>query len=231
LRRKFFFILCLTFLSVRIFFPAAGNLTAAETSKPLYTSYNHDKNLNKTRWKEVTRDLNYPKAEPLRQTKKKSTATKKISAGWLMYIVYAALIALLIFIITRLLRIKGNRKVENTPVKFSEELAAEELIPDAPYEKYLAEAIADGNYRIAVRFSYLITLRDLSGRRLITIAKDKTNYEYLLELIKNPVLGLFREVTYVFEKTWYGEMEITDGEFQSFENKFADLRQQINNTQ
>jgi hypothetical protein len=182
--------------------------------------------ISETEWKKTTKDLNYPETKPLEPTKKPTPA--KAAQPWVKYFVYGIIAALLIFLLIRLMRVSGNKKVTGNEIKISDMHDDDIFVPDAPLEKFLKEALTASDFRSAVRFSFLIAIRELAFKKLIVPSKEKTNYEYLRELFKNPIESIFREITHTFERTWYGEMPLTHQEYIMFEERFRNFNEQLN---
>jgi hypothetical protein len=74
---------------------------------------------------------------------------------------------------------------------------------DAAIESYLAS----GDYRSAVRFRFLKTLRLLSSAEVIAWEKEKTNRDYIYELPEY-LRAPFAELVHAFEYVWYGNFSI-----------------------
>jgi hypothetical protein len=188
------------------------------------TNYREVKHFNQSDWNRITKNHQYPKGES------KALRSNKIyqSPAWIKYVSYIVVISLLIFLIYRLLiylSIPSTKKVQTGEINIIEN----EITYDHEYlDQKLTEAIKESNLRLAVRFSYLIAIRDLSEARLIVASKDKTNYEYLLELDKHPLKIPFKNIINTFEKTWYGELIPLSSEYSKFENQFRELLSQIN---
>jgi hypothetical protein len=110
---------------------------------------------------------------------------------------------------------------------------AEEPLPDtevtdpgiAGYERYLQEAITAGDFRQAVRFLHLLTLRMMADRELIVLSKDKTNADYLRVLLKTQWYQPFVRLTRDYEYIWYGEVNVNADQFNHIHGQF---RQFIN---
>ena len=203
------------------FYPALASIHADTTIR--------SKNmLDKDHWREQTKDLDYPGTKELKKpTNGRELKKKSFALPWVKYVVYGLIAGILVYVLIRLFRIKLNKKIKESAISIFVDDETNELIPDAPYESLMSDAIAAGNFRQVVRFSYLIALRELAARNLIVPAKDKTNYEYLRELFQNPVSEIFRDITYTFERTWYGEINITQPEFIAFEEKYRVFHEKI----
>lgn len=94
----------------------------------------------------------------------------------------------------------------------------------------LEKALADGRYRDAARFMYLVALQSLTKQGVIDWDKHKTNREYVLEVRKNGVPGLapsFSEVTRLFEWIWYGEATVDHDTFPFVRTQFDAFEQKL----
>ncbi|WP_299016844.1 hypothetical protein [uncultured Polaribacter sp.] len=113
---------------------------------------------------------------------------------------------------------KGKKKV-------AEKLIYEEDdIHDVDLESLLKKAIAAENYRLAIRYAYLIVLKELSTYKLIDYHKDKTNTEYKFELEKGKIREDFSYLAYVYTYVWYGEFPISKEEFAKVQTKFSSFK-------
>jgi hypothetical protein len=74
-----------------------------------------------------------------------------------------------------------------------------------------------------VRYLYLKSLRLLSDRGLIHLHQESTNREYLAQLGSNAHRGLFNDLTIAYEKVWYGEFPLSDGQFGRLHQYFEDF--------
>lgn len=72
----------------------------------------------------------------------------------------------------------------------------------------IQQAVADGNFRLAVRYQYLKTLYRLSEQERVELAADKTNYQYVRELKDYNQQNEFAALTLNYEYVWYGEFRI-----------------------
>jgi hypothetical protein len=102
----------------------------------------------------------------------------------------------------------------------------EEVDPGAAgYEKQVQDAINGGQFRQAVRFLHLQSLRLLAERQLITLSKDKTNADYLRVLLKTQWYQPFSRLTRDYEYIWYGDVQVNAEQFSRIHGQF---RQFIN---
>lgn len=83
-----------------------------------------------------------------------------------------------------------------------------EHIGELDIPSLIRNAVAAGDYRLAVRWQFLRTLNDLDRLKLIRFAPYKTNFDYRRELGDQPLNRLFREICRVYEYAWYGRFEL-----------------------
>lgn len=99
----------------------------------------------------------------------------------------------------------------------------EDSIHESDLEAYIRQAVAAGEYALAIRLYYLAILKELSLRKAIRWKKDKTNRQYLFELRQSPLAGPFAEATRFFEQAWYGGRAVGEGEYRLMEPRFREL--------
>lgn len=136
----------------------------------------------------------------------------------LPYIVVGVVILLLIKFFLKL-NVKSitEGKTEKAQVILTED---EVLIKEGNIEDFIAKAISQNNYRLAVRYYYLLVLQHLQKKDLIEWEPQKTNYDYLKDLQKGNYFKSFGELTRLYDFVWYGNFEINEIEFANVEEKF-----------
>lgn len=118
---------------------------------------------------------------------------------------------------------KNSKKLSGTEEPESQE---EELM-GVNWESRLQQAIASGDFRLAVRYSYMYLLKMMQERQLIDYRNDKTNYEYAHELENTKYKQPFRKLTRQYEYAWYGQYPLSQASFTEYLNEFQDLKKQI----
>ncbi|GAC1397016.1 MAG: hypothetical protein NVSMB56_12010 [Pyrinomonadaceae bacterium] len=137
-------------------------------------------------------------------------------------IIYALLAVLLSFIVWRfvlpLLRRRAQRnKVANEGARIvlGESLEAGQSGADLLRE---ADRLArEGDWRGAIRKSYIALLCELGDRKIVRLAQHKTNRDYLRDLRPHPMLyGEMQMLTENFERHWYGFRDANADDWTSF---------------
>lgn len=95
-----------------------------------------------------------------------------------------------------------------------------ENIHEISFGERIDEALAQRNYRLAVRLLYLRTLKQLADQNLIAWQPNKTNRQYAHELAKSPLRPDFEALTTQFEFVWYGNFSIDERDFGQLADQF-----------
>lgn len=124
----------------------------------------------------------------------------------LLIVILAALVLFLVFKLLPLLLPRMQRAKNSKPKKrviLGEEIGEHEVASDLFGE---AERLAQaGDIRGAIRKGYIALLCDLSDRRIIGLAKHKTNRDYLRDVrSRRDLHPRMKSVTDTFERHWYG---------------------------
>lgn len=135
----------------------------------------------------------------------------------------------LAYVVIKLLNIKVSglfyaKKASNVIDFISED----EDINELDFDKMIATAVQNKNFKEAVRLSYLRVLKLLVDADLIDWQIDKTNTDYYNELKKTNFRKDFLEVSKFFEYIWYGEFEIDEEGYSKGVKLFDDFRRKIN---
>jgi hypothetical protein len=102
-----------------------------------------------------------------------------------------------------------------------------EEINDHDWELQLRNAIKEGNYKLAIRSSYLFILQLLNERQAIQYRADKTNYDYYYELRDTAYKLPFKQLTRQYEFAWYGDYPIAEDGFREYMCVFESLKSKI----
>ncbi len=137
---------------------------------------------------------------------------------------YTLIIFALIIIVWGL--IKGDKrflffgKSLNNEIKITEQ---KEDINQLDFDELITTAIENKNYKLAVRYLFLKSLKLLSEKELIILKKDKTNKQYLAEIKDIKLASAFMYASYRFEWIWYGDFPIDEHLMENSKNEFHKL--------
>ncbi len=145
------------------------------------------------------------------------------------FLFYGILIVLALYIIIRLLvGQKATAFFSKTGSKLAPLNIQEEHIESVDLDQFIREALAQKDYRLALRYMYLKVLKELSLRNIISWHFDKTNTDYYQE-IENPHLkDSFKKVSYLYDYVWYGEFDLDEKGFANAELDFEHLNKNLN---
>jgi hypothetical protein len=105
----------------------------------------------------------------------------------------------------------------------------EEHIEHLNLDTFIDDALAQKNYRLAIRYMYLKALKELSSNNIISWHFEKTNNDYYNE-IKDPLLkDNFKKVSYLYDYVWYGEFDLDEIGFTNAQKDFERLTKNIDN--
>lgn len=101
----------------------------------------------------------------------------------------------------------------------------EEIIRSQNISQLMDQAVAGGNYRLAIRYYFLWILQQLTERNIINYEFSKTDTDYLSE-IKEPALQQqFRKLSRIYDYFWYGNFEATFEHFERSKREFQQMQE------
>lgn len=160
-------------------------------------------------------------------------APPRTTLRWVMYGLIA-LIAAILFVIMRqvFVRRSGSAKAVAAALAKPVNLAQDHILAsELPEDEWLAmarEALARGDYRLALRAVYLANLAWLGRVGLVTVSRFKSNREYERELRirgrSDDLTALFARNRAVFESAWYGIAETGPVEVDFMERNLSAMR-------
>ena len=137
--------------------------------------------------------------------------------------------ATLVYIIFRMLKIKGNLFFAKKDKKSGGLLAdeyADEYVPE-DWDKAIREAAEHNNYRLAVRHVYRYLLSILSESGKINYQSAKTNYQYAYELNGTNLHQPFLFMTRQYEYAWYGGFDLQQQQFEHYYNQLKKIQSSL----
>ncbi len=146
-------------------------------------------------------------------------------ALFIQYLFILLGVGALIFLILRLAGVDAlnifRRKPVAANIPYAESL---ENIHEIDFDADIEKAVAQHNYRFAVRLLYLKCLKQLSDAGQITWELNKTNSTYINELANLEQRIAFNLLTRQFEYIWYGEFIIDGQVFKKVNLLFHDFK-------
>lgn len=119
---------------------------------------------------------------------------------------------------------KGNISSARNVKVFNEEL----LLKSENLDRLLNKAVADGDFRLAVRFEYLKILRQLSLNNLIDWQQQKTNDDFYHELSDFNLKPIFKQSTLMYDYVWYGNFRVDKVHYQAIKAVLDDFLTKLN---
>lgn len=151
---------------------------------------------------------------------------KTFDTSLVQYLIAGLALALVIYLLIRseFSAFFQRKQSASTTIDFDE---IEENIGQMNFDALIAQALAAGNLRRAVRLRYLYLLRTMSERNLIEWRIDKTNSDYLYELRQPELRPGFTNLTRVFDYVWYGGFQIERGHYDRISRDFDDFTRTV----
>ncbi|HJT67928.1 MAG TPA: DUF4129 domain-containing protein [Pyrinomonadaceae bacterium] len=146
-------------------------------------------------------------------------------------VVLVALVVLFYVAKILLARFKPKRRQRAPKKREPRIVLGERLEPEETSGDLLSEAEAlarRGEIRSAIRKAYIALLVELGDRKVIALAQHKTNRDYLNSVRNLPLHQNMRGLTDSFERHWYGLVEASDNDWQTFRSAYYSALQTQN---
>ncbi len=95
------------------------------------------------------------------------------------------------------------------------------------FAKAIEHSLQQNDYRLAIRYYYLWTLKKLSNSYQIKWDPEKTNADYANELQNSDLKHDFEYHSYLYDYAWYGGFEISREHFLQAKNSFEKFLKNI----
>ncbi|RIA09147.1 hypothetical protein OE09_0976 [Flavobacteriaceae bacterium MAR_2010_72] len=90
-------------------------------------------------------------------------------------------------------------------------------------QSLINDAETNSDYRLAIRYYYLLVLKTLSVKNYIKLEDDKTNAEYLNEISQTAFSQNFAYISYLYNYVWYGEFALNNQQYLIAKQSFTSL--------
>ncbi|TKC07601.1 hypothetical protein [Pedobacter frigoris] len=149
------------------------------------------------------------------------------SGSFIKYLAITVFFALVVFAVIKIIGADlaiFSKKSKAIQIPYYE---TDDNIHEINFNEEIDKAISSGNYRLAVRLLYLLSLKQLNDKSLIHWLPEKTNQTYLSEIKDENNRIQFSTLTRQFEYIWYGEFMISKDNFTLVKNSFEQFNSQI----
>lgn len=171
----------------------------------------------------------YKKAEDLRKEQNDSFLFS-FNLAPLNGLFYIAIASAVIFLVYILLNEGGTglfTSNKNKPINTLDDFTAE-TIENADIHTLIQNAENENDFRLAIRYYYLLVLKSLSLKNHIKFEDDKTNNEYLNEVSDKPFSKDFAYTCYLYNYIWYGEFPLNSDKYEKAKINFSNFLKQVN---
>jgi hypothetical protein len=169
----------------------------------------------------------WQKMEAIKQPPKSNWLIDLLSSKITIYVFLGIAICFVAFLLYNLLLTHGVFRKRYARTKIDTLPSKEEVLTEADYDKLIAAAVINKDYRLGVRYLYLQCLQLLITKGLVTPAADKTNYQYVHELYGKSYKNDFAALTLNYEYIWYGEFAIDETAYIRIANHFKEFKNQL----
>ncbi len=142
-------------------------------------------------------------------------------------IFYGLMIGAALMLMLNLLGINIKHLFIGQPQAAITHTIAEENVAEMDLDDLIKKALAQQQWRLAIRYQYLKGLKLLSGHNLIQWQAGKTNMDYYYELKSPQLRDAFLFVTNEFEKAWYGNTDVNESHYHDTRIQFEDFYKQL----
>lgn len=171
------------------------------------------KELDSVTWTQLTKDLNYDDSLDTKEPQPKANNNTwrlpniQFNSTLTKYVLFAIVIAALVFLMYRLI----SSSLFSSDTKVSKQQASFEMVHDDEQmmnknlSNILDEAIRLQDFKTAIRILFIQSLQELQDDGWIVWKKEKTNRDYLNELMHREAFVPFSSMVMLYEKAWYSE--------------------------
>jgi hypothetical protein len=144
--------------------------------------------------------------------------------GWIVSLLGVVLVvAVLIYFIL------GLRRTLTSSTNLSPEAAEDERLTAAAAMQQATSLAQAGNYRTAMRYLYLSSLKMLDERGILRYDRALTNREYLERLNHTEAKAHFAPIVETFDRVWYGYAPLDETAFAAYKQQVQAL-ERVKNT-
>lgn len=223
---------------VQLFQPPQEELNNEQTDQPRRQPVAM-RTIPTERWADASKGLDYSKdlPKPPKEEKPRSRGFNPNFLDWtaatqglgnvLQVLAIILATALIGYAIYRMMQVPRNRAIARDGVEITVD-NIDQYIHETDLARFLREALAQGNFALAIRLYYLQVIKELSAKNIIRWAREKTNRDYHRELRQHRLTEPFRLATLRYEEIWYGNQPLDAATYARLEPEFKRLLSEIN---
>lgn len=152
-----------------------------------------------------------------------------LGSSWMKVLLYIFFGTLLLFVLYRVLVVQGIFNLKSKKVSKKIDTEGEEFWQETveSLEGKIREAERHQDYRKAVRYSFLQALRLLDNKNMIRFDSRSTNSDYVRQLSGTRYADQFSLLTRIYDFVWYGEVPVSDLQYNKVQANFQQLKDKI----
>ncbi|EOR95434.1 hypothetical protein ADIARSV_1435 [Arcticibacter svalbardensis MN12-7] len=152
--------------------------------------------------------------------------TKTNSNAFITYLLIAAAVGFTVYVVMKILGLDHifKRTAKQAGLAYDESI---DDIKGINFDEAINNAVNLHNYRLAIRFLYLQSLKQLDEAQLISWQIGKTNSTYINELTNMEHKRSFGLLTRQFEFVWYGNFPVNGQSFEEINTLFIDFKKML----
>ncbi len=203
--------------------------------QPLGDLKEHFREPKEVDWKEITGDEKFeefavkkkPEEQENQDFHEKTPSSNSFDFEGFRYIAIGIIgVILLVLLALILSNLKSNPSIKkNLEYSIAE---AEENIDKSDLHYLLDRALEAKEYKLALRIHYLIVIKALNTKGHIIYKKEKTNYQYMTEMIPHSSHVEFKKLTHLYEYFWYGDKELKKEKYDPISKVMVHYVERIN---
>ena len=139
-----------------------------------------------------------------------------LNSGLVYLLAFVAIGLIIFFILKNMKQSSKSFSDDNAPIEEEYE-DLDSIAFESEIDKYLREK----DYRNAIRYYFLESLKALQDKNHIEWKKDKTNADYYYEISDNRIRKEFQNIAFIFDFAWYGNNAISDAQMEYVKNQFS----------
>ena len=148
------------------------------------------------------------------------------ASGFVQVILWILAGLVVLFILYRLF-LSNGMFIRNRESKAVQEITEEHHVADVQdFDALIRQSSRQSDFRMAVRWIFLKTIRQLGDKGLLQLSPDKTNFQYVQQ-IEAGKKNEFASLVLHYEYIWYGHVSINREQYEQVEQRFQSFFNKI----